>query len=393
MSERRLPVVLALGVTQTVAWASSYYLPAIVAEPISRELGLSAVSIFAAFSVAVLISGLVGPWVGRHIDALGGRGVLCVSNLVFAAGLMGLSLATTLTGVVIAWVVLGLGMGIGLYDAAFATLGRLYGRSARSTITGISLIAGFASTVGWPLSAWGVDVFGWRATCMAWAVAHIVFALPINLMVVPRARPIAAATEISATDGVVMDRNMWLLAFAFAGIWFVATAMAAHLPQLLEAAGATRIEAVAAAALMGPAQVAARVFEAGFLSRYHPLVSARIAAAAHPTAIGLLVVGGPLFAPVFALVHGAGNGILTIARGTVPLSIYGPVNYGYRLGLLGAPGRVSQAVAPVLFSVLIERFGVYALLISGVLGLATFVAFWFVKPLDGGEIIAVADRR
>ena len=396
MTERRLPVVLALGTTQTVAWASSYYLPAIVAGPISADMGVSPVWVFAAFSASVLISGLVGPWVGRRIDTFGGREVLAVSNLVFGAGLALLAMAQNMTGVTVAWLVLGLGMGIGLYDAAFATLGRLYGSSARSTITGISLLAGFASTIGWPLSAWGVDAIGWRGTCFAWAAVHVIAALPLNLVFVP---PIPVSATVSGEEAppaaakVVMDRNMWLLAVAFAGIWFVATAMGAHMPKLLEAAGATPVQAVAAAALMGPAQVAARVFEAGFFSRYHPLVSARAASMAHPFAIVLLGFGGAAFAPVFALAHGGGNGILTIARGTVPLSIYGPQSYGYRLGLLGAPGRASQAFAPLLFSLALEHYGVHALALSGLLGLVTCAAFWLVVPGSPNETGAVASAR
>lgn len=390
MTERRLRVILALGTTQTIAWASSYYLPAIVAAPISRELGVSPVYVFAAFSASVLISGLVGPSMGRRIDTFGGREVLAFSNVVFASGLIALAAAPNMAMVVLAWLVLGLGMGVGLYDAAFATLGRLYGTSARSAITGISLLGGFASTVGWPLSAWGVEAIGWRHTCLAWAGVHLLLALPLNLLFVPRIERQAAVIEADAPAVIVMDRNMWLLSIAFAGIWFVATAMGAHLPKLLEVAGATPVQAVAAAALMGPAQVAARLVEAGFLSRYHPLASARLASIAHPLAIGLIAFGGVAFAPLFALVHGAGNGILTIARGTVPLSIYGAQNYGYRLGLLGAPGRASQAFAPLLFSFALEHYGVYALVLSGLLGLITCAAFLLVRPQSLKETTAAA---
>lgn len=390
-----MPVVLALGTAQTIAWASTYYLPAIVAAPISLEMGVSPVWVFAAFSASVLISGMAGPWVGRRIDAFGGREVLAVSNGVFAAGLAILAMAPDMMVVAAAWAVLGLGMGIGLYDAAFATLGRLYGTSARSSITGISLIAGFASTVGWPLSAWGVDALGWRGTCLAWACGHLLAALPLNLIFVPRIPRGTGLTkeQAAAPVSIPMDRNMWLLAIAFAGIWFVATAMGAHMPKLLEAAGATPVQAVAAAALMGPAQVATRLIEVSFLSRYHPLISARLASMAHPAAIVLLGIGGAAFAPVFALAHGGGNGILTIARGTVPLSIYGPQNYGYRLGLLGAPGRASQAFAPLLFSLALEHYGVYALALSGLLGLVTCAAFFLVLPSSAPETGAVATER
>jgi MFS family permease len=183
MSSRNdLGLIVALGTTQTLAWASSYYLPAILADSIASDLGISSNWVFAAFSASLVISGLLGPRIGRQIDAVGGRQVLSASNVLLAAGLTLLGLANSLWLLAIAWLVLGLGMGLGLYDAAFATLGRIYGDAARRSITGITLLAGFASTVGWPLSAWGLETIGWRETCFAWASAHMIIGLPLNLL-------------------------------------------------------------------------------------------------------------------------------------------------------------------------------------------------------------------
>jgi hypothetical protein len=275
---------------------------------------------------------------------------------------------------------IGVGMGLGLYDAAFATMGRIYGVAARSSITGITLMAGFASTVGWPLTAWGLSAFGWRETCLAWALAHLLIGIPLNASL-PRTAQQRIAEHGAPKPHLVMDRNMWLLAFAFATGWTISTAVAAHLPRLLEACGATEAEAIVAGMLIGPAQVAARIIEARFLKRSHPLLSARVCSALHPLGAALLLFGTATI-PVFALLHGAGNGILTIARGTVPLALYGPKNYGYRLGILGAPARIAQAGAPLLFGLLIERFGAGALAVSAGLGLATLAAFSFVKPVS-----------
>ncbi|HEX4891768.1 MAG TPA: MFS transporter, partial [Hyphomicrobiaceae bacterium] len=347
-----MPIVAGLGISQTLAWASSYYLIAILAPAMGRDAGSSSTAVLGAFSAALLISALMGPWVGRTIDRLGGREVLAVSNLVFALGLGLLALASSFPVLALGWVVMGLGMGLGLYDAAFAALGRIYGHAARASITGITLVAGFASTIGWPLTAWGEVALGWRGTCLAWAIAHLFVGLPLNLLVLPRLRGAAAPSAELAKPHVPMDRAMWLLGFAFAAGWVVSTAMAAHLPRLLEAAGASAAEAIAAAALVGPAQVAARMLEAGVLSRYHPLVSARLSTLTHPIGAGLLLMGGGWLAIPFTLLHGAGNGILTIARGTVPLAVFGSKNYGYRLGLIGAPARILQAGAPIAFGVL-----------------------------------------
>lgn len=371
---RRWLIVAGLGTSQTLAWASSYYLIAILAPAMARDTGSSATAVFAAFSGSLLISALLGPRVGRTIDRFGGREVLTVSNLIFAVGLIVLGLSPNLPALWAGWLIVGVGMGLGLYDAAFAALGRMYGTSARASITGITLIAGFASTVGWPLTAWGEAELGWRSTCFAWAAAHVVLGVPINFLILPRLRPSGSEAVDVPKPNVPMDRAMWLLGFAFAAGWVVSTAMAAHLPRLLEAAGATSAQAIAAGSLVGPAQVAARLLEAGFLSRYHPLLSARLSTLTHPIGAGVLLTVGGWFAMPFTLLHGAGNGIFTIARGTVPLAVFGPENYGYRLGLIGAPSRILQAGAPIVFEVLIDRFGALALVFSSAVCLAATAA-------------------
>ena len=373
MDKRRLGVIAALGTAQTLAWGSSYYLPAILADPIAHDLGISSNWFFAAFSASLVISGLLGPRVGRQIDRVGGRQVLCMSNLVLAAGLALLGASASVWTMSAAWLLLGIGMGLGLYDSAFGTLGRIYGGDARSAITGITLIAGFASTVAWPLSSLGLETIGWRETCYAWALAHVVIGLPLNLSL-PRARIAHVADASLVKPHMAIDRTMVLLSFAFAAAWTVTSAMAAHLPRIVEAFGATPAQAVFAGMMIGPAQVAARIMEASLLKRFHPIVSTRLACITHP--IGACVIGifGGGAAAAFALLHGAGNGILTIARGTLPLAIFGPENYAYRLGLIGAPSRICQALAPVAFGLLIEPMGRSVVVVSAGLCLAALIA-------------------
>lgn len=240
-------------------------------------------------------------------------------------------------------------------------------------ITGITLIAGFASTVGWPLSSLGLETVGWRQTCFAWAAAHVLFGLPLNLLL-PRTERAARAAGPIVKPHVPIDRTMILLSFAFAAAWTVTSAMAAHLPRIVEAFGATPAQAVFAGMMIGPAQVAARVLEAGVLGRFHPLMSTRLACLTHP--IGAVVIGISRggTASAFTLLHGAGNGILTIARGTLPLAIFGPENYAYRLGLIGAPSRIAQAVAPLLIGLLIDPLGRCIVAVTAGLSLLSFVA-------------------
>ncbi|MEJ0070407.1 MAG: MFS transporter [Pseudomonadota bacterium] len=382
MAYGRTTTVVALGTTQTLAWASSYYLPAILAVPMARELGLTTSWIFGAFSAALLLSAALGPAVGRAIDRRGGRDVLVVSNLVLAAGLGLLAIAQGPVVLVLGWIVLGIGIAAGLYDAAFATLAGLYGREARGAITGITLMAGFASTIGWPASAALDASLGWRGACLMWAGAHLLVGLPLNRWLIPAAPPPGAAAA-PAGEGAVPRGAMVLLAFTFAAAWFVTGAMAAHLPRLLEAAGAGATGAIAAAALVGPAQVAARLAEFGLLRRAHPLISARLAALLHPVGAAALlaIAGGPVGAAAFALFHGAGNGLLTIARGTLPLAIFGPAGYGLRTGLLGAPARATQAFAPFLFGLVLDNAGPRgAVVLSSCLMLSALIALLALRP-------------
>src|SRR4029079_1716036 len=209
----------------------------------------------------------------------------------------------------------GIGMAMGLYDAAFAALGRIYGIEARRPITGITLMAGFASTVGWPLTAWGLAHIGWRDTCFAWAAANILIGLPLNVFLLPTIKGARQAAATAVKPHLPLDRTMVLLAFIFAAVWTVTGAMAAHFPRILETTGATPVEAIAAGALIGPAQVGARMLEAGFLSRFHPLWSTRLACVTHPLGAAVVAIFGAPAASAFALLHRSGYRILTVARG------------------------------------------------------------------------------
>ncbi|CAB3834153.1 hypothetical protein LMG26846_01126 [Achromobacter insuavis] len=379
MAGAALRVVGALGTAQTLAWASSYYLPAMLAAPMARDLGIPTAAVYAAFSGAMTVSALTGPGSGRLIDRHGGV-VLAATSVLFACGLALLGLAQGVWSMTAAWLVLGVAMGAGLYEAAFASLVRLYGHDARGAITGITLIAGFASTVGWPLSAWMDSHLGWRGACFGWAALHLLIGLPLNAWL-PKAavRPAAAQRDAAppaqaAAPPSQAGRATALLAFVFAATWFISTAMATHLPRLLEHAGVGLTAAVAAGALIGPAQVAGRLFEFGLLRGVHPLRSARLAALAHPAGVAVLLAAGPVAAPAFTLLHGAGNGILTIAKGTLPLALFGPQGYGARQGWLMMPARIAQALAPFAFGLALDAWGVRALWLSGAIGVAAWAA-------------------
>ena len=378
---------------QTLAWASSYYLPALLAGPIARDLNAPAFTVFAAFSVALIVSAAFAPHAGKLIDRWGGRPVLLASNLVFAAGLWGLSQSSHWVGLFLAWAVMGIAMGCGLYEAAFSTVVRLQGTQARGAITGITLVAGFASTVGWPLTAYMEAQYGWRGACLVWAALHIVMGLPLNA-VVPRVRdavrhtpsPAAPPPDPRARPAAGSRRTHFMLAYIFAVTWFISTSMAAHLPMVLRDSGLALSAAIAMAALVGPAQVAGRLLEFGFLKHAPALLSARLAVLAHPVGVAALLWIGAPAATAFAVLHGLGNGIMTIAIGTLPLLLFGPTGYGHRQGLLMVPARLLQAAAPFLFGLCVERWGVNALWLTALLALTAAITLACLRaPRRDGE--------
>jgi MFS family permease len=342
----------------------------------AQELGLATPTVFAVFSAALLLSAFIGPAAGRAIDRHGGHWVLMASNLIMSAGLFALGLAQGFVGLCLAWALLGLGMGMGLYEAGFATLAKLFGAGARGPISGITLFAGFASTVAWPFSTWLEAHYGWRGACMVWAAIMPLLGLPLNGWLLPRRAEASVAAAVAASPagrppGLLA---LALLAYVFAVAGFTSAAMAAHLPGMLTLAGASAATVVLAGALLGPAQVGARLLEIGVLRRWSPLISGTLANATHPLGVLLLMIWGAPAAIAFVLLHGGGNGILTIARGTLPLALFGPAGYGGRTGWLAVPARFAAAAAPVLFGLLLERFGVGAMWFTAGLSLVAMAA-------------------
>ena len=278
-------------------------------------------------------------------------------------------------------------MGFGLYEAAFATAAGLYGRDARNAITGITLFGGFASTIGWPASAAMINACGWRGALIGWAMLHLVIGLLINRLLVPKAPPPNSAVVPNGSVPSGVPWTMIILAGVFGATWFVSAALAAHLPRLLEALGSTPAAAIAAGALVGPAQVAARIGEFSLLRRASPMISARLATGLHPVgAILLTLIGSPAAIP-FVLLHGAGNGMLTIARGTLPIALFGAAGYGLRTGLLAAPARILQGGAPLLFGLVLDQGRSFAaLLLTGTLTGLSLLALLLLKvPAHSGS--------
>ncbi|GGC85352.1 MFS transporter [Chelatococcus reniformis] len=362
----RLTVIAALGVVQILAWGSSFYLLSVLATPIAADTAWPIAWIVGGLSVGLIVAGLVSPRVGTFIGRHGGRPVLAASAAVMALGLVVLGLATSLAGYVFAWVLLGLGMGTGLYDAAFATLGRLYGDAARPSIGALTLWGGFASTVSWPVSAVLIEHVGWRGTCFAYAGLQLAVALPLVVLLIPPPPrlPSTASTGTGAARRRLSRRErrtFWLMASIVTLGSTVTTLVSVHLLVLLQARGVALASAVSFGALIGPAQVGARVLEMAGRGRHHPLWTLTMAMGLIAIGVGVLALGLPAVALALIL-YGAGNGIYSIARGTVPLALFGAEGYAPLMGRLARPGLVAAALAPLLGAFVLAHGGADVLL-------------------------------
>lgn len=352
-------VVSALGIAQILAWGSSYYLPAVLAGPIAQETGWPLAWVIGGLSLGLLVAGLISPFVGRRIHAAGGRTILAASAVLLALGLSTLSLAPNLPVYLGGWLVIGLGMGCGLYDAAFSTLGQLYGDRARRAIAALTLFGGFASTACWPLSAVLVAQLGWRGACACYALIHLAVVLPLYLVSLRgerRADLDPAPVRSTATDGNSILLPFILLGAAITLSALISTILSVHLLTILQARDIALAAAVALGALVGPSQVGARFIEMMIARHHHPIWTMLASALFMTIGIGSLWAGLPILS-VALVFYGAGIGIESIARATLPLALFDPRNYAPIMGRLAFPSLIAQAAAPSIGTVLMLHAG------------------------------------
>ena len=365
--------VSVLGVTEILSWGVLFYPPVLTVPLIAQDHGWTRSFAMGGFSASLFVGGLVSRYVGATIDRLGGHVVMPFGSLIGAAGLVCLVTAQSAPAYFAAWMVLGIAMACSLYDPAFATLGRIFGVAARSPITTLTLAGGFASTVGWPATQYLIDAVGWRGCYLVYAALLALVAAPLHAFALPRqhaerAAPVAAVKPAALLPGHGLA--FLLVAAGFAAYAFVPSALSAQLLAIFGRFGLTPATVVAIGMLFGPAQVLARIGELSFARRLHPLWIARFAVGLLVAAFALLALFSfsAALAALFAVMYGMANGLLTIARGTVPLTLFGAAGYGRLVGRIGGPFLVVQAIAPVAVTYIAEHF-------SDALGLTAVAAF------------------
>ena len=365
-SIRLTRLIPALGIAQIISWGTLFYAIAVLGEAMRGELGISATWLFGAFTVGLLISGIVSPAVGRLVDAQGGRFVLSWGSVLGAVALALIASARGVPMLFLGWTFAGVAMAACLYDPAFATLHQLTGASYRRAVTALTLFGGFASTVFWPASQWLLDSVGWRETLWIYAALHLAVCLPLHLASVP-ARALGAAADAGATVGAdgfvglaaprrIANRASYVwLAAAFSVAAFLSATLSAHLIALLKAGGFTARDAVLVSSLIGPMQVLGRIAEFTFARRVSPLSVGALAFGLMTAGLACLALidGLSAMAFAFAVLYGWSNGVMTIVRGTVPALLFGRRNYGTLLGRLALPAFFAKAIAPVAFTLVL----------------------------------------
>jgi MFS family permease len=350
--------VLALGVTQITAWGSIYYLFALLMEPLQAELGASKSLVVGAFTGSLLVSGLLAPLVGRLIDRHGGRGLMAAASLLAAGALAALAQVTTLAQLYVVWALLGVAMAGTLYEPAFAVVTRAFVSNHRRAIAVLTLFGGFASTVFWPLGQALIDAFGWRDTALAFGAINLLVCLPLHLLALPPTAPrlrgtdtvTAGASRAQSLSEALRDPVFHLLAAAFTVNALVFSGMSVHLLAMLAAKGLSPAHAAALGALIGPMQVFGRLTEMFLGQRIAPSRVGMIAMALLPLSLFVLVAAATstwTFV-LFAVLYGAGNGVMTIVRGTVPIELYGREHYGAVNGAMAAPVLIAKAAGPLV---------------------------------------------
>jgi predicted MFS family arabinose efflux permease len=362
--------ILALGITQIIAWGTTLYALGVLGKPIAADTGWSQSLVFGGLTVGLLVASAVSAHIGRAVDCSGGRWVMSIGSILTAVGLVLLSKVSDPYAYLAAWAFLGLAMRMSLYDAAFAALVQVTPSRGRRAISYLTLFGGFASSVFWPIGHALNAAYGWRSTLVIFAAINLIVCLPLHWLGLARRETAAQAEHTRATDpaptaatppleGSARRIAMVLFSLIVAASAVVFGALAVHLVPILEATGLAAATAVFIASLKGVAQVAGRVWDLTLARRWHPIDVGRVSVAFIPLSFAALMLGGSSFtaALAFTLLFGISNGLVTIMRGAVPLALFGPKGYGEVLGILATPYLLLAAIAPAAFAVVVERFG------------------------------------
>ena len=344
-----------LGIAQIYAWATTYYIPAAIMQIVPNELHQNSLWVMGGISWALFVGGVFAPQIGAWIEAEGGRRPLTLGNVLMGLGLIGLSQTYHLFLWYVSWTLIGLGMALGLFNALFATIGRLLGQEAKKVIIRITLISGFA-TLLWPVTTYLIQMFGWRQMLIIYAIPHLVLFAPSVYLLIPSWIPKHETSEapLNFQEKKKLKLMFYILASYIVLRSIVGTTISIDILAMLKGLGLVLSSAAFVAALIGPSQIAGRILELYFGQRFSPIHSAIFWTLMLPLSILALLFIGEKAAPIFSIIYGMSNGVLTITMGVLPLVLFGANGYAKRLGNLAMPTLIAQSITPLLLDPLIQ---------------------------------------
>ena len=348
--------IVLIGIAQILVWGSSFFILAVIARPIMEETGWNREWVYGALSMSICLSGLLLPAIGTLVARNKGRMLLCASGVVAAAGVAMMASTHSITFFFLSWIILGIAMALGLYDTLYAALGNCYGKNAKSAITTITLISGFCTSVMWPLLAIGTVHLGWRNTCYVLAAVLLIAIIPIYRFALPIGDAVPAAKKNKTASTISVDRKTYhLMSTIFMIAAAIMTALSVQLIDILQSRGLGIAAAISISALLGPSQVASRVFDI-FLNFKNPIFTLIISVVL--VLLGLvLLIFFPGIAAISVMVYGAGNGLRSIVRGTLPLYILKEEEFAIVMGKIARPSLIAQGMTPFISGFIYERFG------------------------------------
>lgn len=376
-----------LGIAQIASWGSLYYSFPLIATAMEGDLGWDKTAIYGAGTLGALASALLAIPVGQAIDRGHGRLVMSAASVLAGVLLVLWSLTDTIALFYVGAAGVGALQAATLYEPAFAVIARRSGPSAaRGGITALTLWGGFASTVFVPVVQVLLDVLGWRGTLDVLGAVNILLCATIYFTVIDPARDAARPVQRSAAvakshlGDALRNRVFWWLAISFTAYTASFSALLLHFYPMLLERGFSQYAVVAAMTIIGPAQVAGRIFIMAFGKHASGRRIGSIVAIGFPVAMAIFAWAPAEFAFVAAaaLVYGAANGIMTIVRGVAIPEMISKESYGAINGALIVPMTIARALAPLAGAALWSATGNYAstMLVVIALSIVMVVAFW-----------------
>ena len=388
-TSRPAVTIAVLAVTQLIGWGTTFDMLGVMGRIIAPDLKLANEVIFLGISVMMLVSAFAGPATGRLLNRFGARNVLAAGSVVFFLGLLALSAAQGLIGYILAWAVIGLGGALGLSPPAYTAIVEREGLRAGRVIAMLMLFTGLSSAIFWPLLDAVQAHIGWRMTFVATAFTHLCICLPLHLFALPR--PGAAATADAGHDiaPIALSDRQRLAAFLLIAAstmlaTFVTYGLTPSLLHILSLSGASPSFALELGSLRGVMGISARFLDMLLGRRSSPLIGTTAGVLMLVVSFVMLAFAGaaPPLLVGFVVLYGFGTGVITVARALLPLLVFSRREFGMQSARLSLPQNLASAAAPVVFTGILDRLGLDAVIVTitalSILSLLLTLVLWIV---------------